>query len=131
MKTSHMKSFKVISVIFFLIFALLALCPSQSQASGVFVGKIKGYMVGPNHGNLFFITVDGSVTSPPTCSNNQNFQFVFDVTSPNAKIWISVLQTAHALNKTVNISGMGDCALYPDTGSTDGVETFGRIWVKE
>lgn len=82
--------------------------------------KIKTVATGPFYDSLcnsescVFITLDGSISTKPTC-NTSEAHFVLDASTSAGKNHLSVILSAFMTGKYVTISGTGACTHYQNT----------------
>jgi len=89
-----------------------------------FTGKILSILTGPAYGSSVLIEVDGDSSGERGCLPNGNFDFGFDGSTENGKIYLSTLLTAYAAQKTVRLESTSTCSYF----ST--VPDLESIWVK-
>ncbi|USD33646.1 MULTISPECIES: hypothetical protein [Vibrio] len=93
------------------LFLLTYLLPSLTLASETSETTIKRVLSGPEFGKQVLITVDTNPSSLPECHTNQWYNYVFDGTTPEGQMTLSLVLTAYAAQKTVVVSGTNSCTL--------------------
>ncbi len=108
------------------IFALpLAITVLPIQAASLSNTKITTLMLDKNHGKAVFIETTTLPTTPISCHHSKRWSYVLPLESDLDKHFYSMLLTAHAAGKTVNLDGVnGTCAVH------DGIETLRRIEIQ-
>ena len=93
------------------LFLLAYLLPSLALASEANLTKIKQVLSGPEFGKQVLITVDTNPSSLPECHTNQWYNYVFDGTTPEGQMTLSLVLTAYAAQKTVLVAGTNSCTI--------------------
>ncbi|OCH55492.1 hypothetical protein A6D96_06185 [Vibrio cyclitrophicus] len=106
------------------LFILLFLFSSLASASEANPTKITQVLSGPSFGKQVLITLEEQPTGIPACHNNQWYNYVFDGTTPEGQITLSMVLTAYASQNKVWIAGMDNCTL------RGGVESLKHIVLK-
>ncbi|WP_157134823.1 hypothetical protein [Sphingomonas sp. PAMC 26605] len=70
-----------------------------------------------NDGPILF-NQDGSRTSAPSCATVAG-RWAMDARTPAGQSRLSVLLTAVALHKQIEVQGTGTCSVWPDTETVD------------
>lgn len=88
--------------------ALLALA-TGAHALPSFTGKVDSYLTGFNYQGKVYI--EASNYSDNTGCRNEGavFDFAFDGTTDQGKMYLSILMAAHTAQKTVVITGFDTC----------------------
>jgi hypothetical protein len=108
-------------IIFTLLFLLLNQLALAGELDGVIVKRI---MHDRSQAGKVFIELDRKQTSPASCHNNHNWQYVLDISDNYGKAMYSTLLSLHMSGKQALFRGTQECTLF---GS---VETLGRIEIK-
>ncbi|KAB0468666.1 hypothetical protein F7Q91_22950 [Vibrio chagasii] len=103
---------------------LVCLLPSLTLASEANPTKIKQVLSGPEYGKQVLITVDTNPSGLPECHTNQWYNYVFDGTTPEGQMTLSLVLTAYAAQKPVWVAGTNSCTI------RGGVENLKHIVVK-
>ena len=114
---------KVITSLLFLLL-LSASTPATSAASSFHDAIITEVLVGPNYGNIVIIKID----KPPVlsdCHTNKNYNYAFDGTTAQGKMYLSVVLTALSTQKPVDIAGYSD-----QCDNFNGIENLYHIVIK-
>lgn len=98
--------------------ALLSLSANIALAGGECGGcTIKSVGVGPYYdaicgkASCTFVAVTGSIQGKPACAGT-DWNFVIDTSTISGRTSLSMLLTAYAANKSINIAGSGQCTLF-------------------
>lgn len=86
--------------------------------------KIKQVLSGPIYDKQILITVESNISSVPECHKDKLYNYVFDGTTPEGQMTLSLVLTAYASQKNVWIGGTNSCTL------RGGVEDLKHIVLK-
>lgn len=101
-----------------LAFSALSIVGSQAQASDADWGYITAIYSTSNGAVLF--NISGNRTALPSCQGTYApTRFAINASTPNGQTQLSVLMTAYALRKRINIHGLGSCTIWGDTETVD------------
>ena len=106
--------------------AMVALLGSTNiaMASSHVTAKIVQILSGPNYGNNIIIKIDKTPTVSG-CHTNQSYNYVFDGTTEQGQMYLSLVLSAHMAGRSVSIAGYGNrCNNY------NGVEDLYHLIVK-
>ena len=106
------------------LYLLSFLLTMSSHASDVPSTKISEVLAGPHYNKNVILTVSTKATELPLCQTNPRYSYVFDGTTQEGKITLSIVLAAYAAQKDVWIRGKGTCSLY------DGIEDLAHIVAK-
>jgi len=98
--------------------------PVSSFASSVDPTKITQVLAGPSYGNKVFLVISNKADITPDCQSNIRYNYVFDGTTEQGKITLSLVLAAYATQKNVWLGGKNTCLLHSS------VEDLGHIVVK-
>ncbi len=96
----------------------------SSHASSIRTTKITQVLVGPYFGKNVLLTISDKATVLPPCQTNNYYNYVFDGTTEEGKMTLSVALAAYATQKDVWLGGTNTCSLF------DGVENLAHIVAK-
>ena len=86
--------------------------------------KIEKILVGPNYGKSVLVKVDQAPTiDSGHCQTHTSFNYSFDGTTDEGKMYLSILMTAFAMQKSVDIAG------YNNTCEAYGIEKLYHLQV--
>ena len=108
----------------FFVLLLLVLMTALTHASDIRTTKITQVLVGPHYGNNVFLTISRKASDIPTCQTNTRYDYVFDGTTEDGKMTLSVVLAAYATQKDVWLGGKNTCLLH------NGVEDLKHIVAK-
>lgn len=107
-----------------LLFALVLFASHSANAAYEFTGLIKTIYLGPVYAGKVFIQVDGTPTGTVSCDNAVLWDYVFDASTADGKIYLSTLLAAYTAGKTVGLISTNDCNVYAE------IPTLQTIWLK-
>jgi len=99
----------VSKTLFILSFLIL---PVITYASNISSTKITRVLVGPGYGKNVILTISAKPTALPSCQTNTSYNYVFDGSTDEGKMTLSVVLTAYASQKDVWLGGKNTCSLY-------------------
>jgi len=85
---------------------------SASSYSSNYSGKISRVLMGPIYGSTVIIDVEGTPSDRDACHTNSGYDFAFDGSTEEGKMYLSTILTAYASKMNVNISGYSSCTVY-------------------
>lgn len=91
---------------------------TEASADGTQTGTITGIYVNEQLGAFAYITMSGTKSSGPSCSNGSSWAYVLSLTNPDAPQLFAMLLTARASQAMLSLTGDGACDL------VSGVETL-------
>jgi hypothetical protein len=96
----------------------------STYASNISTTKITRVLVGPHYGKNVILTISVKPTELPSCQTNTSYSYVFDGTTEEGKMTLSVVLAAYAAQKDVWLGGKNTCSLY------GGIEDLAHIVAK-
>lgn len=91
------------------IYLLTTSVSSGSEISSAIVNEV---LVGPYYGGKVFIDVSGTPSNIPSCNTSTSgLDYAFDGTTPEGKMYLSIVLTAYASKAEVQLRGEGTCNL--------------------
>ena len=95
----------------------------NSYASSITPTKITRILVGPEYGNLVFLSLDPLPSNRPDCNMDTTYMYVFDGTTDAGKMYLSVALAAHMSGGDVRASGNGLCSIFGTAEDLDFIVT--------
>ncbi|MCM5511649.1 hypothetical protein [Vibrio sp. SCSIO 43169] len=110
---------------------LLILMLGTMLSGAVLASKVQNTKIievrsGPWYGTIVTFKVASTPSSQPTCSNmGDRGHYVFDTSNPGGGQWLSMVLSAHASGKTVQVWGTGKCLdVHSNTLAGEELETI-------
>lgn len=91
----------------YLLVLSMVLSAGMVNATSYTDAKITGVLVGPNYGNTVIVKVD-KTPEISGCHKNPGYNYAFDGSTDEGKIYLSVILAAYAAQKSVSIAGYND-----------------------
>lgn len=107
-----------------LVFVLVLFASHSANAAYEFTGLIKTIYLGPTYAGKVFIQVDGISAGVVSCDNSVLWDYVFDASTSEGKIYLSTLLTAYSAGKPVRLTSTSNCNVYAE------IPTLETIWLK-
>lgn len=79
----------------------ILLLPALSNASDIRTTKIIQILVGPDYGKNVILTISPKPTELTSCQTDSGYNYVFDGTTDEGKMILSVVLAAYAAQKDV------------------------------
>ncbi len=78
---------------------------TSNSYSSEYTGKINRILSGPVYANLIIIDVVGTPVNVNGCQTNANYDFAFDGSTAEGKMYFSMILTAYSANLDINFQG--------------------------
>ncbi|WHI46878.1 hypothetical protein ACJJIW_19035 [Microbulbifer sp. JMSA004] len=91
---------------------ILGFYSALSNAELVYSGKIAQIHTGPQYQGRVFVETEDLPVGDVACSTNGSFSYVFDGTTEEGSLYLSILLSALAAGRDVIIKSSDDCTLY-------------------
>jgi hypothetical protein len=72
-------------------------------------GTINNLLTGKVYQGNVFIQLDGAKNGTSDCQTHPHYDFAFDPTTDEGKVYLSLILTAHSTQKEVTITGYDTC----------------------
>ncbi|WP_044735195.1 hypothetical protein [Shewanella algae] len=101
-------------------FAILSIFVSTTMNAAVHRGQVEKLEYGPYYGSIVHVALSGDTSTP--CATNQNgFDYSFDVSSDIGMMMFSSLLAAQRSGVEVSISGTGECTVNVTLKNTEDI----------